>query len=283
MSVETKEVELKGLIDMHIHTAPDIIPRSLDDVQAATQAAEAGMEAIVLKSHVNCTADRAGMAQKIVPGIKVFGGLVLNAAVGGLNPTAVEAALALGARIIWMPTLSAQNHREKNGEARPGIGIKLFTPEGELRPELFEIFDLVKTAEAILATGHVSVAESIAIVRKSREVGVKKVIVTHPEVSWIAMSTDLQMVLRDLGTYFERCYVSCLSQGGGIPISRLASDIRRVGVESTVLSTDFGVSTLPAPLKGLESYIQELLSQGFSEEEIWMMLGENPARLLGIR
>jgi len=318
------DVDLSGLIDMHIHTAPDVRPRSLDDIDAARQAGEAGMRAIVLKSHITCTADRAALAQKMASKAQVLGGLTLNDAVGGLNPVAVEAALDLGARIIWMPTISAYNHRVKHGEAliatqgRPlpaQLGIRLLTQactvssqysggkgvhlgiekipctergtpsrrsDGELQPVLFDIFDLVKQYDAILATGHVSARESVALVRSARAAGVRKVVVTHPEVPWVDMPVGIQKELRDIGAYFERCYVSTLPVGGGVPFARIVSDIRQVGVESTVLATDFGAATLPPPVEGMRTYIAALLAEGFSKRDIQLMAGETPAMLLGL-
>ncbi len=280
MSLDSRDVDLSGLIDTHIHTAPDVRPRALDDIDAARQAAEAGMRAIVLKSHVTCTADRATLAQRVVPGIQVRGGLVLNDAVGGLNPVAVEVALDLGARIIWMPTISAHNHIVKRGG--PPSGIRLLTEDGELQPVLFDVFDLVKQHNAVLATGHVSVQEIVALVRAARAAGVRKMVVTHPEVPWVDMPAGIQGELRDLGATFERCYVSSLPVGGNVPFARIVSDIRQVGVESTVLATDFGMAALPPPVEGMRTYVAALLAEGFSEQDIQLMAGETPARLLGL-
>jgi hypothetical protein len=280
MAGEPDKTPLNGLVDMHIHTAPDVRPRLLDDLEAAQQAAQAGLRAIVFKSHVTCTADRATIARKAVPGIQVFGGVTLNDAVGGLNPAAVEAALQLGARIVWMPTISAQNHIVKHG-GMPS-GIDLLTPDGELQPALFDIFDLVNQHDAILATGHLSVPEIVVLVEAAAKAGVRKVVITHPEVPWVDMSIAIQQELRDLGAFFERCYVSTFSQGGAVPLARIASDIQQVGVASTVLTTDLGAVGPPAPVQGMRAFISALRKEGFSEREIRVMAGETPAMLLGL-
>jgi hypothetical protein len=278
--VDPQDVDLTGLIDMHIHTAPDVRPRLLDDLEAARQAADAGMRAVVFKSHVTCTADRAAIAQKVVPEVHVFGSVTLNDAVGGLNPAAVEAALDLGARVVWMPTISAYNHIVKHGGAPSGV--RLLTEDDQLQPVLSDIFDLVKQHDAILATGHVSMQEIAALVRAALAAGVRKVVVTHPEVPWVDMPADIQVELRDLGAIFERCYVSSMPAGGDVSCARIVSDIRQVGVESTVVATDFGLAALPAPVEGMRAYIAALLAEGFSERDIQWMAGENPARLLGL-
>src|SRR6266508_3906304 len=108
MTTETdySEIDLTGTIDLHIHSAPDVGPRKMDDLEVARQAAQRGMRAILLKSHWTLTADRAYLVEKVVSGIRVFGGLALNQSVGGFNPAAVEVALKMGAAQIWMPTLS---------------------------------------------------------------------------------------------------------------------------------------------------------------------------------
>jgi len=276
--MDLQDIDLTGLIDMHIHTAPDVRPRVVNDVEASRQAAEAGMRAIVFKSHVTCTADRAAIAETVVPGVHVFGSVTLNEAVGGLNPVAVEAALNLGARVVWMPTISARNHIVRF-DGRPPSGISLVTEEGDLQLVLFDIFDLVRQHDAILGTAHVSVPEIVALVREARAAGVAKVVVTHPELPWVDVPVDVQEELRDLGAAFERCYVSSID---GAPFARIVAEIRRVGLDSTVLATDFGKSPLPPPVEGMRAYIAALLAEGFSERDIQLMAGENPSRLLGL-
>lgn len=277
--MDPKVADVNGLIDMHIHTAPDVYARSLDDIDAARQAAKVGMRAIVLKSHVTLTADRAAMAQKLVPEVEVFGGLVLNYATGGLNPAAVEVALRLGARVIWMPTISALNHSLAHGHSR---GIKILLPGGRLRQSLSNILELIGQQDAIMSTGHLSVGEIQALVPAAKAAGVRKILVTHPEVPWVDMPASIQEELRDFGVCFERCFASTTPRGGGVLFARMAADIRRVGVSSTVLTTDLGQAGNPLPVEGLRAYIEALLKEGFSERDILLMAGETPARLLGL-
>ena len=278
MLTDSKDIELTGLIDIHIHSAPDVRPRSLDDFEAAQQAVIAGMQGIVLKSHVVATADRAAIAQKAVPGVWVFGGLTLNDSVGGLNPSAVEVALRLGARIIWMPTISALNHVQWHGGLS---GIKLLT-NSQASPSLLAILELIKKHDVILATGHLSVAETVSLVRAAQDAGVRKIVVTHPEVPWVAMPANVQEELRDAGVYFERCFASTTPSGGGVLLDRIIADIRRVGISSTVLSTDLGQPDNPLPVEGLRIYLCALLAAGFSQSDIQCMVKDNPARLLGL-
>jgi hypothetical protein len=276
----SSEVDLSGIIDMHIHTAPDIRPRYCDDVQAAREAKEAGMRAILLKSHITLTADRAIVAQKVVGDIHVFGSLVLNAPVGGLNPEAVEVALKMGAKEIWMPTFSAANEVNQRGEEG---GITIFTEGDKVHPNVHEIANLVHQADAILATGHISIEESLAMVHIAREHSLRKILITHPESSIIRMPIETQVELAGKDLYFERCYVETTPPTGSkVTIQEIAAGIRHVGVASTIITSDFGLASLPAPVQGMREYITKLLGEGIQLHEINQMASENPAYLLNL-
>ena len=169
---------LEGAVDLHVHSAPDVDRRRFDDLELARAARDAGMGAVLIKSHQNSTVERAYLVSRSVPGIRVFGGLVLNETVGGLNPAAVELALKLGAKQIWMPTRSARNHRMHHGEAG-GIGI--LDSQGVLLPEVEQIVLAVSNAGCILGTGHLSPEETAVLIAASQRLGAPKILVTHPE------------------------------------------------------------------------------------------------------
>lgn len=270
--------DLTGTIDLHLHTAPDVRPRKLDDFEAARQAAERGMRAIVLKSHVTLTADRAALVQQVVPGVRVFGGLVLNDPVGGLNPAAVEAALRLGAVEIWMPTLSAA---APQGLVPPST-LSILDAVG-LRPAVREILRLIAEHDVILGTGHLNVREIQQLVPAARAAGVRKILITHPEHPPVEMPLSVQEELRDrYGVYFERCLISTHLGAGHLPFAALAANIRRVGWETTIIATDFGQPHNPFPVDGLAAYMECLQAEGFTRAEIARMSQENPALLLGL-
>ena len=196
--------DLTGLIDMHVHTAPDVQPRYADDIKIAEQAKAAGMDAVLIKSHVTLTADRASIAENYVGGIHIFGGLVLNEWVGGLNPTSVELAIQMGAKEIWMPTHSAAHVRRQK---KVKGGITIFEDDKTIRPEVYEIADLIQDHDVILGTGHISPAESYALVKLLKRRRHKKILITHPEAAFIRMPLEMQQDLRGDGVYFERCFV----------------------------------------------------------------------------
>jgi len=264
---------------MHIHTSPDVRPRKRDDITAAKIAAKEGMKAIVLKSHVTCTADRAETAGRAAGGIAVFGGLALNHFVGGINPFAVEASLKLGAKIIWLPTISAENHLSFHGQKG---GIRVTEEDGRPVKALFGIFELLRESGAILATGHVSVAEILAVLPAARAMGLRRLVVTHPEVPWIDMPVDVQQSLLAHDVMFERCYVSTTPIGGGVPFEKIVGPIGALGSSSTIIRTDFGAGDLDFPAEGYRCYIRALLDAGISEKDVFVMGSENPGRLLDV-
>jgi len=270
------EIDLTGAIDFHLHTAPDVRPRKLDDFEAARQAAARGMRAILLKSHVTLTADRAALAEQAVPGVRVFGGLALNAPAGGLNPAAVEMALRMGAAEIWMPTESAA--AEPHPKPAPGLTI---LGEAGVKPEVLEILRLIAEHDAILGTGHLSPAEIVHLVPAARAAGVRKIVITHPEHSPVEMPPLMQEELRDgYGVYFERCLITTELGHGRLPFAALAAVIRRLGCATTLIATDFGQPENPYPVQGLALYIAHLQAAGFSDADIIRMSRTNPARLL---
>ena len=269
-------VDLSGTIDLHVHTAPDVRPRKLDAFEAARQAAARGMRAILLKSHVTLTADRAALAEQAVPGVRLFGGLALNAPVGGLNPAAVETALKMGAAQIWMPTESAA--AEPHPQPAPGLTI---LDEDGLKPAALEILQLISEHNAILGTGHLSPAETLQLVPAARAAGVRKILITHPEHPPVEMPLLMQEELRDrYGVTFERCLIATELGHGRLPFAALAAAIRRVGCATTVIATDFGQPENPYPVDGLATYIAHLRSEGFAGSDIARMSQANPARLL---
>ncbi|MGQ9599432.1 MAG: DUF6282 family protein [Anaerolineae bacterium] len=282
---------LEGAIDMHIHSAPDIYPRILNDIELARQAQEMGMRAIVVKNHFELTAGRARLATDET-GFPVFGAIALNHSVGGLNPHAVDFALKLGAKVIWLPTLHACKFLEnkdhvKNLSQALGEeiqGISLLNEDGSLREELYPILDRIKEYDAILATGHVGLEEARVIVREAAARGVNQIVVTHPLASFINYSLDEMKELLDLGaTYLEHVYNDTTRQvAHPIPIRALYETIRAIGAEHCIMSTDAGQWLNPIPVQQFGIYIQDMLNLGLSEQEIRLMTAFNPARALGI-
>lgn len=269
---------LEGAVDLHVHSAPDIDRRRYNDLELAREAKNAGMGAVLIKSHQNSTVERAWLVARCVPGMRVYGGLVLNETVGGLNVAAVRLALRLGARQIWMPTRSARNHRAYHGE--PG-GLGILDEQGGLLPAVEEILRLVSDARCILGTGHLSPEETSVLVGASQRLGQPKILVTHPEWGPTFHSAEAQKQLaQHSNVFFERCFVSTTHLCGCVPFAVIERAIIETGVERTVLSTDLGQPETPPPVDGMRLYAERLRSVGFSVHDIRSMMQVNPERLL---
>jgi hypothetical protein len=270
---------LKNAIDMHMHTAPDGPPRSVRDLEAGRKAAVARMRAIMLKSHLMPTYGRAAVVQDAVPGILVFGGLVLNVQVGGINPAAVEAACAIGAKCVWMPTISSPQHLRYFNLSAPSAAA--FDAEGQPAPGLRDVLELVAKADVILATGHLSPEESLKLLPLARKAGVKKFVVTHPEFEAVDMPVDMQQEFARQGAFIERGFFAANS-AQLLPVEEVAAQNKTVGWQSTVLCSDFGQDYNLPPVKGLELFLQELARCGIAERQIRNMVADHPAALLGL-
>jgi Family of unknown function (DUF6282) len=271
---------LEGAVDLHVHSAPDVDVRRFNDIELASEAARARMGAILIKSHQNSTVERAWLVSRFVPGIRVFGGLVLNETVGGLNPAAVRLAVSMGAKQVWMPTRSARNHRRHDG--LPG-GITVLDENGQLLPAAEEILQILAGSGCVLGTGHLSQEETFALIDRACALEGIKVLVTHPEWAPTFYSVAQQKTLAARGNViFERCFVSTTHRCGFVPFETIEQAIAKTGVENTVLSTDLGQPDTPAPVEGMRTYAARLRSTGFSVDDIRRMMQANAARLLGL-
>lgn len=273
---------LKDVIDTHIHTAPDNRPRKFTDIEIASEAAAVGAKAIIIKSHVVPTMDRAYIAEQVVHGIKVFGGIALNNEVGGLNVEAVNNAISMGAKIVWLPTVDASYECELFKKKHHGIHC---VKNNQVVPELVEILKAIAESNIILATGHVSPDECLIIVDKAKELGVSKIIINHPELTRISMSIEQQKKLLPYGVFFERCYTKNMlpiKEGYESNYQSILENIKAVGYESTIIATDLGQKVNPNWSDALSDLIHFLLESGITEKQIDIMTKTNASKLLGI-
>ena len=282
---------LEGAIDMHIHSAPDVYPRILNDVELGRQAKEMGMRAIVIKNHFVTTADRAQVATDEAE-FPVYGGIALNHSVGGVNHHAVDITLKLGGKIVWLPTLHARAFISKKdhvknlaGQLGEGLeGLYLLDDEGQLKQQVCPVLDLIAQADVILATGHVGIPEAKAVVGQAAKRGVKKIVVTHPLASFVAYTLDDMKEMLDLGApWLEHVYNDTTRQvGHPIKVKDLYDAIKAIGPEHSIMSTDAGQWLNPVPVQQMGIYIKDMLNLGLTEQDIRTMVADNPARALGL-
>jgi hypothetical protein len=277
-----------GVVDTHIHTSPDVIPRRWTDLELAQHARDAGYRGFVLKNHHSLTATRAALVSEAVPGVTALGGIALNPhAVGGLDPVTVWSALQLGARVVWMPTIGAQNQLDEfsagGGEAllrAMGIVKQGFVLGDPVAAAVDEILRLIADHGATLATGHLSPPEIMRLVPYARSVGIERVLITHPELPVVGLTMEQQLELAELGgVYFERCFVTTLPNIN-VPMRDIAQQARTVGPASTVMATDLGQDYNLDPVTGMEAYVDAMRNAGFSTEDIEVMVCRNPAAVL---
>lgn len=269
--------DLQGAIDLHVHCSPDVRPRKMTAVELVQAAKAAGMRGLLLKNHDAPTAPLAGVLRELIPGIAVFGGLVLNHAVGGFNPEAVDTALKMGAKQIWMPTHCAEQERRYRG--RPGTGLRVLDRSEQLIAPVREILRLIAERDAILGAGHLSPQEIAVLVRDARDAGVKKILVNHPEIKFQQLSESFQREIAGPGLFFERCYARALFTHDWDGLARVT---RRIGWQSTVLATDLGQPENPDPITGLAEMRREFAARGFTDGELRVMMCDNPAWLLDL-
>lgn len=283
---------LTGAIDTHIHSGPDVVPRKFNDLELARAALKAGMKGIVIKCHIATTEGRAYLAHKEVPEVQVWGGIALNHNVGGFNPEAVRISAKMGAKIVWMPTVSSANHMTHFGSSghmdalgggMKGTGLTIYDSENKIRPGIIDILEIIKSENMILATGHLAPDESIELIKVALDQGIKKILFTHPEGHMTQLPLDEQKKLASKGVYFERCWVVTTNIAGEdarLSPEHLAQSIKAVGATSTVMATDHGQVVNHPPAEALKEYISAMLSNGISTKDIESMTQVNPSYLL---
>ena len=277
-------VDISGAIDLHCHFGPDAHrARSVTALEAAAQARDAGHSAVLLKSHTEPTAQLARIVSDVVDGIEVYGGVCCDHEMGGLNPAAVETALGLGGRIVWLPTLSSRQDVVNGVAAQlgiPGPGLVVIDDDGELLPVVREIAALCHEHDAVLATGHISGPEHVAIAREfgSRQ----KVLVTHAMEDMVGPKLNAPELaeLADLGAWIELCALTCVGALATRPVSDLAGAAERVGPARCTLASDYGQAMNVAPVEGLQQFADLMAAEGLSADAIRTMVVANPATLV---
>ena len=282
---------LKDAIDLHVHAGPDIHDRKLDCIQLVEEAIAKKMRGLLIKDHNTITGDRAYILNKFFPQFKVYGAISCNPPVGGINPAAVEVAIRLGSCSVFMPTYSSKNHLSKWGVQSPlehspssvNVGLSVLDENGKITDDVCEVLRLIAKHDVLLCTGHISSQEAIILLKEAREAKIKRSLVTHASLSLIGMSIEEQIEAVRLGALIEHSYVatsSYLPESKRTSIQEIANQIRQIGFEHCILSTDYGQKRNPSPVKGLELFVHEIILNGFSEKEINRMIKENPNILL---
>lgn len=279
------------LMDTHVHSAPDAFGRSLDDDETAQLYKEKGMAAMVLKNHVVPTADRAWFVRKHVAGIQAFGGIVLNTAVGGINPDAVQWLCRMQGgygRFVWFPTIDSDHHVKHFKDAPEGI--KVLGDDGKVLPAVYEVLKVCALQKLVVNTGHLSAGEALAVIAAARDVGADRLIVTHAQFEVVNMSLEEMKRAAAMGAKLELCAVGPLMGPEAhlpwmrawrqVKIQETVQAIGEIGAQHFVLATDLGQTGNPTHADGLQMFVSELMAQGITKDQIKLMGRETTGALL---
>lgn len=287
---------LVGAIDPHVHSGPSIAPRGIDHLDLAREASAAGFAAVVTKDHDYSGVMTAALIGKHYPELKtkVYSSIVLNNVVGGMNPFAVEHTAAMGGKVVWMPTLAAENHLrwEKTAnwvhpastqKVRPAVGIPVLDSNKAVRDEVKEILDIIAKNDMVLASGHLHISETWLVFEEAKRRGVKRMTLTHPEDIVDASMNDVKGIAA-MGAFVEHSL--CMFIEGSKFKTQASEDLRKhieaAGVDQTVLCSDLGQTGTIGPLEGFRKGIRLCMDLGYQDAEIRKMVSTNTARMLGI-
>jgi hypothetical protein len=288
-----ERMSVAGAIDLHVHTSPDLIDRIGDDRDIVRNARDAGMLGVQLKGHMESTVSRAYFMSKEFPEVKVFGGIVLNRYVGGINPQAVESCLRKGGKSVWMPTVDANHHAKKYGrtgrysvqelDAKGSeVGIRVTDDQGKLLPEVIEVLDLVAQYNAVLGTSHLSPEEILILVDEAKRRKVEKICLTHPFVKVPGVDLEFLKKVIPKGVFAEFGYCTVTPMWADATLDRKKEAIQALGAEHCILMSDGGQIHNAWPHEGLRIFAQCLHEKGLSPKEIETMIVHNPRQLMGV-
>lgn len=273
---------LVGAYDLHVHAGPDRRPRRFDTLQLVDGYVRAGFAGVVVKDHFLPTPGRAHAVKRLYPNFSCYSTLALNATVGGLNPDAVEAALESGVQWVFMPTVSAAFFRTAEGHGptgRPHDDLTILDENGRVTAAAIEIIDLLAGKDVVLASGHLSPVESLALFRVARERGVERMIVTHGTINFVRMPIDIQRDIVALGGVIEHAYVSCCLKPV-VSLEEIWHEIGQVGIDRCYVASDLGQPHNPAPMVGWRAAVGGLLALGATEREVRTLIADVPARIV---
>ncbi|MFJ3280116.1 DUF6282 family protein [Streptomyces halstedii] len=284
---------LDGLVDMHVHSGPSPFPRRFDHVEAAEDGARVNMRAMVAKSHHHNTQMDVLAMRGRLEGVKaqVFGGIALNSTIGGLNIHAVRMSLRMGGKVVWFPTISSGRHIECHPEdgAFPTTTVPLTLEridivdgQGELRPEVHEILDEIKEQGAVVNAGHMYPEYIRTLFQAAQAKGMKRLVVSHPDFV-IGVEPELCREFTGLGAFVEH-EVGMYDPEGTQKWdpAQLYRWIETIGVEHTVLASDFGQAANPKPVDAYLRVAEALLDLGLPEKDLRRMTCDNPSYLLDL-
>ncbi len=281
---------LNGVLDIHVHAAPDTKARLLTEIEVVEQAKAAGFRGIMFKSNDFSCHDRAFLIDQMIDGIGVWGSVCMNDVVGNrVNPIVARKAVGTTGKLcrcIWMPTQNAE-YQIKTYKQKGAVSIPVLD-NGKVLPEVVEVMEICAEHDIIFASGHSGPEETLVLAQKAREVGVKKFVVTHANSGIWTMTHDQIRKAIDLGAFVEYSYITNLwGPGTGLPDFKRQSDAEfcafaAIDPSRSFVTTDLGQVGMPSPVTGMLTCIKALEKAGLSSAQIDMLTKTNPAHLVGL-
>jgi hypothetical protein len=287
---------LIGAIDPHVHSGPSIAPRAIDHLELAAEMSKANFAAVITKDHDYSGVMTAALIAKHHRHLKtkVYSSIVLNNVVGGMNPYAVEHTAAMGGKIVFMPTLAAENHLrwEKTSgwshpastqKMRPASPVPVLDANGRVRDDVKEVLDVIAKADMALASGHLHVSETWLVFEEAQRRGVKRLVLTHPEEIVDASLNDVRGIAA-MGAFVEHSLCMFL-EGSKFKVcdeDDLRKHIDAAGVERTILASDLGQTGTFSPLEGFRRGVKLCIDLGYDDGQIRRMVSTNAARAFGL-
>ncbi|HWW63378.1 MAG TPA: DUF6282 family protein [Sphingomonadaceae bacterium] len=287
---------LVGAVDLHCHSGPSVMARDLNHLEALQEASDAGFRAMLIKDHYYSATPITALLNETHGHLNValFSGVPLNNSVGGFNRHAVDHGIALGAKLVWMPTFSSKNHIDSPFGIKAGFPhtIKKMIPfdpltpiddKGEVKDEVKVILDMIAEHDIILSGGHLHVSEIFKVFEEAKKRGVKRLLVNHPSFILGATHDDIRALVA-MGAYIEHslCMFVKVSKRDPLPPEDLDELIKAGTVDRTILASDLGQRGNEHPVVGFRNVIKVCLGLGYSDEDIRKMISLNPLRLLGM-
>jgi hypothetical protein len=272
-----------GIFDIHAHASPDPAGRrSIDVFELAKLYLDAGFRGFLIMGHFDPTAGLAYLVKKATPELEVYGGIVLNTLIGGINLHAVRHFAGMDGglgKIVYMPTVDCENEVRKSGSSGPCVRV---SKDGRLLPEVLDMLDLIADLGLALSTGHNSSAEILMLIEAARERGINRILVTNPQYPAISMSTEDMKRAAEMGAYLEFIYYCVGMHGTKLTMRDYTDAIRAIGPERCILSSCGGQSWMPIHTFAWRELLAGMRGGGIEDSEIDVMCKRNPARLLSL-
>jgi hypothetical protein len=297
---------IRGTVDLYVHTDPELLPRRVDDIGLARRMLADGFASALMWNQFSHTPERATVATGVT-GFQMYGSIVLNGTVGGLNPRVTEHAIRMGARYVSLPTLSGAAYQATPSDyaltaTRLAGPVPVLDDSGNVLPAVHDIFDVVKEFDTVLGLGYLDESDSLAVLKAARERDVPRIAVlrplspfglgeaavteamTNPNVFLTIPASSIQARSDSIPPAGQPRPIPSADEarsGPGAAAAPIAATIQTYGAERCALMSDTGWNDLSA-LEWLTLGCTSLVQLGIGTQQLHTMLHETPARVIGL-